>query len=190
MIYAPILFLLIALAFAIQEFLPVFDWAYHARILFVHTMFFCAAVTVPFPLMLLLALATGFVWDARYHVPFGSQEELAFGLSIVLFGLAGSFIQGVRPLFRRGRWELPVFMIGIATLAVQMAEYLIISFERGGLYFPAEIWFKVLMTSLLTMLLAPAILLMLSLIAKKVNYRIRMDGITQKKYQYGDSLQT
>ena len=54
--------------------------------------------------MLLLALATGFAWDARYFVPLGQDSELVFGLTILLYGLAGSFIQGVRPLFRRGRW--------------------------------------------------------------------------------------
>lgn len=190
MIYVPLLFLIVALSFVVQEFLPVFESLYHARVLLVHTMFFCAAVTVPFPVMLLLALATGFVWDARYFVPFPENGELVFGLTILLLGLAGSFIQGVRPLFRRGRWELPVFMIGFAALGVQMVEYLIISFERGGLYFPAEIWFKMLMTSLFSMLLAPVILLLLSLLAKKVDFRIRMEGITRKKYHYGDTLQT
>ena len=160
MIYVPLLVFILALSFVVQEFLPVIDWAYHARILFVHTMFFCAAVTVPFPVMLLLALAVGFTWDARYYLPLGDDGELVFGATILLFGLAGAFIQGVRPLFRRGRWELPVFMIGVAALGVQLAEYLVISFERGGLYFPPEIWFKMLTTALLSMLMAPVILLL------------------------------
>jgi hypothetical protein len=189
MIYVPLLFVILALSFVVQEFMPVIDWAYHARILIVHSVFFCAAVTVPFSVMLLFALCVGFAWDARYYLPLGEDSELVFGFTILLLGLAGAFIQGVRPLFRRGRWELPVFMIGVAMLCVQLAEYLIISFERGGLYFPAEIWFKMLMTSLITMLAAPVILLLLSLLAKKVNFRIRMEGIT-RKYQYGDTLQT
>ena len=189
MIYVPIVFLLLALSFVIQEFLPVFESLYHARILFVHTVFFCAAVTVPFPVMLLLALASGFVWDARYFVPLGEGSELVFGFTVLLFGLAGAFIQGVRPLFRRGRWELPVFMIGLATFGVLLAEYLILSFERGGLYFPKEIWLKMSMTALFTTALSPLILLALSLLAKKVGFKIRMEGITQRAY-HGDTLST
>lgn len=189
MIYIPLLFVIVLLTFVIQEFLPVFDWFYHARILLVHTVFLCGAVTVPFPVMLLLALATGFVWDARYYVPLGDDGELVFGFTVLMFGLAGAFIQGVRPLFRRGRWELPVFMIGLAAFGILLGEYLIISFERGGLYFPTEIWLKIVMTALFTMALSPFILFLLSLLAKAVGYQIRMEGIT-RKFQYGDPLQT
>jgi hypothetical protein len=188
-IYVPILFVLIALSFVIQEFLPVFDGLYHARVLLVHSMFFCAAVTVPFPVMLLLALSTGFVWDARYFVALGEDSELVFGFTVLLFGLAGAFIQGVRPLFRRGRWELPVFMIGLAAFGVLLVEYLILSFERGGLYFPTEIWLKMLMTALFTMALSPLLLLLLSLLAKKVGYKFRMEGITHRVH-HGDTFST
>ena len=189
MIYVPIVFVLIVLSFVVQEFMPVFDWLFHARVLLVHTMFFCAAVTVPFPVMLLLALVTGFVWDARYYVPLAEDSELVFGFTVLLFGLAGAFIQGVRPLFRRGRWEMPVFLIGLATFGVLLVEYLMISFERGGLYFPGEIWFKMLMTALFTMALSPLFLLLLSLLAKKVGYKIRMEGITHRVH-HGDTLST
>ena len=41
----------------------------------------------------------------------------------------------------------------------------------------------------LSMAMAPPILLLLSMLAKKVKFRIRMEGIT-RKYQYGDTFQT
>jgi hypothetical protein len=191
MIYFLLTFALLALSFVGQEFLPAIEWAYYSRLLLVHTMFYCVAVTVPYPMMLLLAAVTGFVWDARYHVPVyapgSSQPELGFGFTMLLFGLLGSVIQGVRPLFRRGRWELPVFLIGICTLAGLVIQYLVISFHRGGLFLSAEMWFQMLMTSLFSMLAAPLILLLLSRLAKRCGYRIRMEGIT-RKFSYGDSL--
>ena len=154
----------------------------------VFTVFLCASVTLPFPAMLLLAVFTGFIWDARYHVPLSDSSELSFGLSIFILGLLGLFIQGVRPLFSRGRWEVPVFMIGTMIMFGMIIEFLLICFHRGGLEFPAGIWFKMLMTSLFSMLIAPFILLLLSRLAKKTGFRIRLDGITHKLDTYGDAF--
>lgn len=191
MTYFLLVILVLVLSFIGQEFVPAIAWAYYARLMLVQTTFFCAAVTLPYPVMLLLAAATGFAWDARYHVPVypgGSEHaELDFGFTIFLFGLMGSFIQGVRPLFRRGRWELPVFLIGICTFLCLVIQYLVISFHRGGLFLAMEMWFQMLMTSLFAMLAAPFILLLLSRLAKWTGYRIRLEGIT-RKYSYGDSI--
>ncbi|MCB1234786.1 MAG: hypothetical protein KDM91_06925 [Verrucomicrobiae bacterium] len=191
MIYFLLVTVTLAISFVAQEFLPVLEWAYYARMLLVPAAFYCGAVTVPYPVMLILATATGFVWDARYHVPVvppnADHPELPFGFTIFLFGLMGSLIQGVRPLFRRGRWELPVLMIGICTLASLMIEYLVISFHRGGLFLSPEMWFKMLMTSLFSMLAAPFLLLLFSRLARWSGYRIRLEGIT-RKYSYGDSV--
>ena len=196
MIYFTLISAFLVLVFFIQEFIPVLEWAYHSRMLLVHAAFFCAAVTVPYPLMLALAFFTGFVWEARYHLPIYSadgytgspQPELPFGFTIFLFGLLGSFIQGVRPVFRRGRWELPVFMIGVCTLVGIVIEYLVISFHRGGFVWTAELWFMILMTSLFSMLAAPFILLLFSKLAKWTGYKIRMEGITKKYSFYGNTF--
>ncbi|MCB1229244.1 MAG: hypothetical protein KDN19_03205 [Verrucomicrobiae bacterium] len=191
MIYFLLVLVVLVFSFVGQEFVPAIAWAYYARLLLVQTTFYCAAVTVPYPVMLLLAAATGFVWDARYHVPVypegSAHAELDFGFTMFLFGLMGSLIQGVRPLFRRGRWELPVFLIGICTFLSLVIQYLVISFHRGGLYLSTEMWFQMLMTSLFSMLAAPLILLLLSRLAKWTGYRIRLEGIT-RKYRYGDSI--
>ena len=191
MIYYPIVAVLLLLSFVGQEFMPAIEWAYYARLLLVHTTFFCVAVTVPYPMMLLLAVVTGFLFDARYHVPVhlpgSSQSELVFRFTILLFGLMGSLIQGVRPLFRRGRWELPVILIGVCVFGCLVIQYLVISFHRGGLFLKAEMWFQMLMTSLFSMLAAPLILLLLSRLAKRCGFRIRLEGIT-RRFSYGDPL--
>ena len=189
--------LLLALSFVVQEFLPVFDWAYGSRLLLVHTVFLAAAIAVPFPAMLAMAFTCGFFWDARYHVPIYpdeaalgilAQSEVPFGFTIFLFGITGALLQGVRPLFRRGRWELPVFMIGLCTGIILLIEYLVISFHRGGLEVSPEFWWKLLMTCLFSSLVSPFLLLVLSRVAERMRYRIRMDGLKRRHTYDGDAL--
>jgi len=196
MIFYLFVFLAISLSFFVQEFVPYFEWAFFSRLLIVHTVFYCSAVSVQFPVMLLFAVYAGFIWDARYHVPVYTettlsgpvQAELPFGLSILIFGLMGSFIQGVRPLFRRGRWEMPVFLVGLCTALGLILEYLLICFHRGGLEFPPELWWKLFMTALFSSLVSPFLLLLFSRLADRVGFKIRMDGIT-RRYQYdGDAF--
>ncbi len=192
-----LLVVLLLLSFILQEFLPVFGWAYGSRLLLVHTVFLAAAAAVPFPAMLSMALVAGFLWDARYHVPVYpdeatlgliTQSEIPFGFTILLFGLAGSLIQGVRPLFRRGRWELPVLLIGVATGLMLLFEYLVVSFHRGEMETSPELWWKLLMTSLFSSLVSPFLLLLLSRAAERMRYRIRMDGLKRRHVHDGDAL--
>ncbi len=188
---------LLLLSCFLQEFVPVSEWAYGARILLVHTVFLTAAVAVPFPVMLVLALVGGFLWDARHYLPIHpddatlgllSQSEIPFGFTIFLFGLSGSLIQGVRPYFRRGRWELPVLMIGFCSGLVLFLEYLLISFHRGNFFAPPELWWKLLMCSLFSALLSPFLLLVLSRAAERMRYRIRMDGLKRHHTYDGDAI--
>lgn len=181
----------LVLSFVGQEFVPAVEWAYFARLLLVQTTFFCAAITVPYPVMLFLAAVTGFFWDARYHIPVyyegSNHAELDFGFTIFLYGLMGSLIQGLRPLFRRGRWEMPVFLIGVCTFLSLVIQYLVLSFHRGDLYLSTEMWFQMLMTSLFSMAAAPLILLLLSRLAKWSGYQIKLEGITAK-FRYGNPI--
>ncbi|MEO0414973.1 MAG: hypothetical protein AAF226_08490 [Verrucomicrobiota bacterium] len=187
---------ILILSFFAQEFIPDFGWAFQARLLLVHAMFYSISVSVPFPVMLLFALIAGFIWDARYHIPFEAiadgdklaSAELPFGFTIFVFGLMGAFIQGVRPLFRSGRWELPVAMVGICTLGGLLIEYLVISFNRGGLAVSAEFWWKLTLTSLFSLLVAPFILLLLSRLADLTKFKIRYEGITRRYSYDGDAF--
>lgn len=190
-------FLLIPLSFILQEFIPVFDWAYGSRLLLVHTAFYALAIAVPFPVMLLFAFITGFLWDARYYLPIYSAEgapdvmaasELPFGFTIFLLGLTGALIQGVRPLFRKGRWELPILMIGLCTAVVLIIEYFILSFHRGDLLIPGEFWWKVAMTSLFSALVSPLLLLLLSSLADQTRYRIQTEGLKRRHTYDGDAI--
>ncbi|HEY1081506.1 MAG TPA: hypothetical protein VGE29_04550 [Prosthecobacter sp.] len=200
MIFYPVTFILLLLTFVVQEFIPGIPMAQYATLFLPPVFFFSASVAVPFPVMLMLAFVTGFIWDARY-VPGvfepatkaahsllgtagGALPELdvagggiGFGLSILLFGLLGIFLQGVRPLFKRGRLELPVLLVGFTTFAWLLSEYMVMTFLRGSLYFSPLIWTKMITDSLLAMLAAPLIFLLLYTLAGLSRHEIKYEGL-------------
>ena len=193
-LFTAAIFVLMCVAFLIQEFIPAMQIAYNAHLMLVPVVFFAAAVTLPFPLMLAMAFFTGFVWDAR-HLLYQSSDEavnlfqagggdvdLALGYSILLFGLMGAFMQGIRPLFQRGRWELPVIMIGAATLVWLVLEYLLINFRAGDFFFPKAIFVKALTAALLSMVVAPFIFILYHRVAALCGYQIRYDGLRNRSY--------
>lgn len=199
MIFYPVTFLLLLITFAVQEFIPGIPMAQYATLFLPPVFFFAASVAVPFPMMLLMAFVTGFLWDARYvpgvfepaekavHSLISSGTHLpeldmagggfGFGLSILLFGLLGTFMQGVRPLFKRGRLELPVLLIGFTTFVWLLIEYLVMTFLRGSLYFPPGVWTKMITDTLLAMLASPLIYLLLYSLAGLSRYEIKYEGL-------------
>lgn len=197
MLFHPISIILLLLTFMVQEFIPGLEIAQFATLFLPAVFFFSASVAAPFSMMLVLAFITGFIWDAR-HLPgvveslsgvedvFGTGADvelgagthpLPFGLSIVLFGMLGTLLQGIRPLFKRGRLELPVLMVGLATFTWLLSQYLIITFLRGSLQFPVGVWTKMITDSLLAMLAAPLIFLLLYSLARLSSYEIKYEGL-------------
>ena len=201
--FYPVTILLLLLTFVVQEFVPGISMAHHATLLLPPVFFFTAAVAVPFPMMLLLAFITGFIWDAR-HLPGAAQTVnssadslisgvmatpeivvsgggFGLGISIIIFALLGTFLQGVRPLFKRGRVELPVLLVGFTTFFWLLMEYLIQTFLRGSLFFPTAVWTKMVTDTMLAMLASPLLFLMLYSLAGLSRYEIKYDGL---KYSF------
>ncbi len=197
MLFHPISIILLLLSFMVQEFIPGLEIAQFATLFLPAVFFFSASVAAPFGVMLMLAFVTGFIWDAR-HLPgvveslagaedvFGTGADselgagshpLPFGLSIVLFAMLGTLMQGIRPLFKRGRLELPVLMVGVATFLWLLSQYLIITFLRGSLQFPMGVWSKMITDTLLAMLAAPLIFLLLYSLARLSSYEIKYEGL-------------
>ena len=197
MLFHPISIILLLLTFMVQEFIPGLEIAQFATLFLPAVFFFSASVAAPFGVMLMLAFVTGFIWDAR-HLPgvveslagaedvFGTGADselgagshpLPFGLSIVLFAMLGTLMQGIRPLFKRGRLELPVLMVGVATFLWLLSQYLIITFLRGSLQFPMGVWSKMITDTLLAMLAAPLIFLLLYSLARLSSYEIKYEGL-------------
>ncbi len=202
MVFYPVTILLLLLTFVVQEFVPGISMAHHATLLLPPVFFFTAAVAVPFPMMLILAFITGFIWDAR-HLPAATETVkagadtlisgamaapelvsgggLGIGISIIIFGLLGTFLQGVRPLFKRGRVELPVLLVGFTTFIWLLLEYLIQTFLRGSLFFPTAIWTKMVTDTMLAMLASPLLFLLLYSLAGLSRYEIKYEGL---KYSF------
>lgn len=201
-------FALLFVSFFLEEFVPAVEIAQNARLFLAPVVFFCAAVAVPFPVMLMLAFMTGFVWDARYaqvvtvdsameqlaqastvggiagYSPGLSAGSLGFGFSIILFGVLGCLMQGIRPLFKKGRWELPVFMVGFVTIVWLLVQFMIITFLRGNVFFPQEVWLKMVSDTLMAMLASPLIYLVLHTLARATNYEIKYEGL---RYRFDGS---
>jgi len=173
-------FLLLA-AFLAQQFVPAFSGLSHARILLVHLVFLCSAVTVTTPTMLLMAFIGGIFWDAHcslapiiadpeiYSKP---VESLRFGYSILLFGGMGFLMQGLNPLFRQGKWHFSAALTGIATFLYLAADYCLISFVRGDFVISRAIVRLMTYTSLLTMLFSPLIFWLLYRLAKLFDHSL------------------
>ena len=201
-IFSALVFGLISIAFLLQELIPSIPWAYDAVLLLVPVVFFSGAIMVPYPVMLALAFYTGFVSDARHVVTelptvidalsvgelqgmpstpsSATNTHLAFGHTIFLYGLLGSLMQGIRPLFRRGRWELPVLMTGVATFFLLLLTYLVMEFRSGDFAFPETIWYFMLASALLSMVISPLMFLLLDRLSRFSNYRIRFEGLTYR----------
>ncbi|MBK8091954.1 MAG: hypothetical protein IPK32_08210 [Verrucomicrobiaceae bacterium] len=196
MIFHPVVFILLILTFIVQEFIPGIEIAQFATLFLPPFFFFAASVAVPFPVMLLLAFCTGFIWDAR-HLPgvseavgeavvffgegggaeFTRSMNLPFGVSIILFGMLGTVLQGIRPLFKRGRLEFPVVMVGVATFSWLLVQYVIMTFLRGRLELVPMLWIKMITDTLLAMLAAPLIFLLLYSLARLSSYEIKYEGL-------------
>lgn len=197
MIFTGLLFILILVSMLLQDFIPIIPWAYQATLNLVYVTFFACAISVPFPVMLLLAFFTGFLFDAKNLVLSADLDVIqqaknlgvvlpstgaTFGFSIFLFALFGSFMQGIRPLFRKGRLELPVLMCGLGTFLMLLFEYLWINFRRGGFFFPKEIWYFITTTALLSTLVAPFAFFFIHKLAKFSGYHIRYEGLAYRRW--------
>ncbi|MFT4548940.1 MAG: hypothetical protein ACI9UA_006278 [Pseudoalteromonas tetraodonis] len=182
-------FLIVFLALVIQELILPLNWAHGAFLFIAAAAFFCCAISVPFPVMLGLAFFTGLIWDGLHVIipsevelsnPQAALKDIKFGYSILLFGVLGGFMQGVRPLFRRGRWELPIIMTGVGTFLFLLIQYLLVNFTLGGLVFPERIWFKLMATALLSMLISPLVFFILHRLAIMTDYQIRYEGFRRR----------
>lgn len=195
MMFNAIVLVMIFVAFALEEFIPAVAMAHNARLFLAPVFFFCASVAVPFPMMLCLAFTTGLLWDARYlpmvSIDSGVEQvasaslggvtssgnDLGFGISILLFGVLGMLMQGIRPLFRKGRWEMPVLMVGLVMIVWLLTQYLLMTFLRGEVFFPRQLWVKLVSDALMAMLASPLMYLCLHSLAGATNYEIKYEGL-------------
>lgn len=183
--------LLTLVACVVQQFLPAISGLYGARVLILTLVFLCCAVSVDFATMLLLAFICGFLWDAQHTLgPQGGDpeiysnpvESLRFGYSIILYALMGLLMQGIQPLFRRGKWHISSILAGIAIFLYLFSEYLLLNFVRGDFTFPAGVFYRIYLTSAFTMLFSPLVFSIIFQLASGCHHTIRYDGLMRERH--------
>jgi hypothetical protein len=173
MIFFITLFAALVFSLVAQEFIPALPWLYGAQVYLLPVVFFYCALAMPMAAMLVLAFATGFMWDAMTVQIVDGNVEISLGWSIILYAILGSIMSGFRPLFQRGRWEIHCLLSGVFTALILFAEYLMITFRRGEFIFPAIIWWRIAGSGLVAALLAPAVFFVLNTIAAFTGYDTR-----------------
>jgi len=181
--------LLTIVACLFQQFMPTIGALYGARLLIFPLVFLCVAVTVEIPTMLGLAFLCGFLWDAQNTLaPQGGDpeiyihpvESISFGYSIILYAMMGFLMQGIQPLFQKGKWHISSVLTGIAILLYLVAEYSLINFVRGDFTFPATAAYRIYITSAMTMFFAPIIFWLLNHISYYTNHTIQYQGLQRQ----------
>jgi len=165
-----------------QHFIPPFPapWFTGARVLLMPVFLFYGALAMPFSGMLGLAFIAGFFWDALTLpvvpslLPGGEPLfEIPLGWSIILYAVLGSIMNGMRPWFRRGRWEIHCLLSGVFTALIVVAEYLMIALKRieeSGFLFPGIVWQRALGSGLAAMLLAPLVFFLLNTVGRLIGF--------------------
>src|SRR6266849_5410417 len=170
MIFFFILLLLVLVTQIAEFFIPPLDWMYNAHIYIVPVIVFYGAMALPFPLMLGLAFFAGVLLDALTVQVIGAKVEISLGWSILLYAVLAGIMHGMRPLFIRGRWEVHCLLTGLCTSAIILAQYLMITFRRGSVFFSREVWWQIGGSGLMAMLMAPVLFWMLNWLARATRY--------------------
>lgn len=174
MIFFILLMLLVTLAQIAEFFIPSLDWMYSAHIYITPVLVFYGAMALPLPLMLILVFWAGFLLDALNAQVIGSHVEISLGSSILIYAVLAGIMHGLRPLFMRGRWEVHCVMSGICTSAILLAQYLMLSFRRGSIFFNREVWWQIGGPGLLAMIMAPLVFWMLHWLSRATRFSYGM----------------
>ena len=170
MIFFFILLVLVFVAQIAEFFIPPLSWMFNAHVHIAPVIVFYGAMVLPFPLMLGLALYAGILLDALTVQVIGSRVEISLGSSILLYAVLAGIMHGLRPLFIRGRWEVHCILSGLCTSAIILAQYLMITFRRGSVFFSPEVWWQIGGPGLIAMLISPVVFWILHWVARATAY--------------------
>jgi hypothetical protein len=170
MIFFVFLMLLVLVAQVLEYFIPPLDWMFNAHVYLVPVIVFYGAMSLPLPLMLILSFWAGFLLDALNAQVIGPHVEISIGSSILLYAVLAGIMHGLRPLFVRGRWEVHCIISGVCTSAILLAQYLMICFRRGSIFFNREAWWQIGGPGLLAMIMAPLVFWVLHWLSRATRF--------------------
>lgn len=185
LIFPAILILATLLAEALQSLVPPMAALHGARVLLFPALLAYGSVALPLPGVLLMAFCGGMFWSlltlqvvttsATAVALKAPMVEIATGVHVMIFGVLCTLMHGMRPLFLRGRWEVHVILAGFCTGALLLSEYLLLNLRRGGFDFSSPVWWRVFVPAIASMLIAPVVYLVFTLIAHFLGYPVRED---------------
>lgn len=171
-------------AIVCQSYLPVIPAFFGAWVILFPVILAYGALALPFPAVLALGFFNGLIYDAL-NVQFVHSDvlsadseqimEIALGTSIVVHTSLAVIVHGLRPLFLRGRWDIHCLASGFCGAVIPLSEYLLLTFRRGGLVFPREVWARALLPGFFAMLLAPAVFFGFNFVALLIGYPVRQE---------------
>ncbi len=135
-----------------------------SQILLLPVIFLSGAATLPVWSMLSLAFIAGLMWDCMHSVIIDGSADFPFGGTIALYAVIGSLMNGLRPLFLRGLWQIHAAFTGVLTSLLVLVEYIIITFRREpfALIWPREVWIRIGGSGLVAAIMAVPIFLFLT----------------------------
>ncbi len=154
-----------------------------ARIVIYPVILAYGALALPLWGALALAFFNGLIWDGLtlQIVNSGAMAqkaaavEIPLGWSIVVYGVLAVLVHGLRPLFLRGRWDIHCLASGFCTSVILFGEYGMLTFRRGGLVFPRELWARILLPGFFAMLLAVVVYFIFNSVAGLIGYEVRVE---------------
>lgn len=166
-----------------QYFIPAIEVFGGIRPLLLPVYVIAVSLVVGLPMMLTLAFLGGLLWDCQHHVSqvsinqsesFPVVESLTFGYSIILFALAGSFALGFIAYQSKERLVTAVFILTFTLYLYLWGEYLLLNLVRGDFQLNQTVFLKITVTTAISILPTPFILLGLRKLALWCRADVRM----------------
>ena len=171
MIFSALIVVLMFFALVVQHFIGAFP-VLGGHVLLLPVVFFYAAAALPLWEMLLMAFAAGFMWDCLTVVPVDGHADYAFGFSILLYAALGAVMNGLHPLFIKGRWQIHCLLTGVLTSLLVLIEFVLVTFRREpfALVWPQSVWLRIFGSGVAAALIAPALFFGLNWVARRLGH--------------------
>lgn len=169
--FTALLLLLMFFALVAQHFIGAFP-GLGGQVLLLSVVFFYAAAALPLWGMLAMAFCAGLMWDCLTTVPVDGRVDVFFGWHILLYGGLGAVMNGLHPLFIRGRWQIHCVLTGVLTSLLALIEFIVFTFRRDPfvLVWTRDAWSCIAGSGLAAALIAPLVFFGLNWIGRRLGH--------------------
>jgi hypothetical protein len=142
------------------------------QVLLLPVAFFYAAAALPLWGMLFMAFFAGLMWDCLTVFPIDGKMETFFGWNVVLYGGLGAIMNGLHPMFIRGRWQIHCLLTGVLTSLLVFIEFVFVTFRREPftLAWSPAVWKRIAGSGLTALIIAPVLFLVLNWMGRRLGH--------------------